>query len=221
MCLSEYAAGNAFDQDTVRCPSTYLITHNLFRVGHLIYFPPSAQIEYHPAYLAGSWKSLLQFTNAWATPSSQQRSPNFSTVCCICSRIKHQVLKFTYSHDLGDIPPPHHHPLDHSHRRHFESTTLALVYKLLLSNIHHFPSQLESRLAHRFTLLQVTLDNYLGRLVKDLEEKARNRNLEPSKNITQILPISHPLTKMSYHNTHTTLPSSETFRFGRDHHLSG
>lgn len=68
---------------------------------------------------------------------------------------------------------------------------LALVYKLLLSNTHHFLSQLESRLANYFTLLQASLDNHLDKLVKDLEEKGRNRNLEPSKNITQILPISH------------------------------
>ena len=70
---------------------------------------------------------------------------------------------------------------------------LALVYKLLLSNVHSFLCQLESRLANRFTLLQASLDNHLDTLVKDLEEKARNRNPEPSKNIAQLLPISHSL----------------------------
>jgi hypothetical protein len=40
------------------------------------------------------------------------------------------------------------------------------------------------------------LDNHLDRLVKDLEEKARNRNMEPSKNATQILPTSQSLPKI-------------------------
>ena len=70
---------------------------------------------------------------------------------------------------------------------------LALVYKLLLSNVHSFLRRLESRLGNRFMLLQASLDKHLERLVKDLEEKARNRNLEPSKNTTQLLPISHAL----------------------------
>ena len=86
---------------------------------------------------------------------------------------------------------------------------LTLVYKLLLSNTHNFLCQLESRLANRFTLLQASLDNHLDRLVKDLEEKARNRNLEPSKNITQVLPISHPSPKIPPLQNHPALTPKE------------
>ncbi|KIM41395.1 hypothetical protein M413DRAFT_445417 [Hebeloma cylindrosporum] len=70
--------------------------------------------------------------------------------------------------------------------------SLALVYKLLLSNMHSFLYRLESRLAACFTSLQASLDKYLGRLVTNLEEKAsRSRNLDLTNNIVQILPVFH------------------------------